>query len=209
MKRLFTVIIALACVAAAFAQTPEEILSRMEEEMEKHMDEGLIMTISTKVPVVGTVTMKNYSLGNKTRSESKLMGTDVVVFTDGETEWTYYSKTNKVKIERIGSTGSSEGGDEEMFSDISDGYDLTLTKETDDAWYLTCKKSKTNQDKDMPKTIELVIAKGTYYPKLLKAKVSGITFSMRDVSFGVSEDYVTFRLSDYPGVTVEDERNKK
>ena len=32
---------------------------------------------------------------------------------------------------------------------------------------------------------------------------------MRDVSFGVSEDYVTFRLSDYPGATVEDERNKK
>ena len=91
---------------------------------------------------------------------------------------------------------------------ITDDFDVTLTKETADAWYLTCKKSKNCTDPDVPKTMDLVVSKGTYYPKLLKAKISGVSVAMRDVSFGVKEDYVTFRLSDYPGAKVEDNRGK-
>lgn len=211
MKRLFVSLAATVALAVtAFAQTPEDIIARMEEEMNKHMDEGLIMTVTTKMPIVGSVSMKNYSLGNKMRSETTLLGVDAVIFTDGVTEWTYISKSNKIEIRDFSDTGdgASEGGDEEMFSGITEGYDVTLAKETDDAWYFTCKKMKTNTDKDAPKSMELVVAKRTYYPMLLKAKVSGVTLRLSDVSFGVTEKFVTFNLSDYPGATIEDKRGK-
>lgn len=60
------------------------------------------------------------------------------------------------------------------------------------AWYLQCKKIKTNTNKDDPKTMGLVVAKGTYHPISLSAKVSGITVTMCDLSFNVSEKQVTF-----------------
>ena len=210
MRKVWTIIAAIGWAVAALAQTPQEIIARMEDEMNKHMDEGLIMTVTTKMPLVGTVSMKNYTLGSKMRSESTLMGMDVTIFNDGTTEWTYIPKANKVKIEDadIDSADATEGGDEELFSGITEGYDVTLTKETADAWYFTCKKMKTNTEKDAPKSMELVVSKGTYYPKLLKAKVSGVALSLSDVSFGVKEPFVTFNLSDYPGATVEDNRGK-
>lgn len=209
MKKIFTPIAILFCSLAAMAQTPEEIVNRMEKTLEEHEDEGIIMTIETKMPLVGTIALKTYTLGDKMRSEGKLMGIDVIIFSDGVTEWTYTSKNNKITIEdESPSSDSSEGGDEEMFFGITDDFDVTLSKETADAWYLTCKKSKNCTDPDVPKTMDLVVSKGTYYPKLLKAKISGVSVAMRDVSFGVKEDYVTFRLSDYPGAKVEDNRGK-
>jgi len=211
MKKMICLLSVIACCLAAFAQTPQEIVARMESEMDKHESEGMIMTVATKMPIVGTVTMKNYILGDKMRSETKLLGQDVIMFTDGVTEWTCMPKANKIKITNHGessSSGSSEN-ESEMFSDITDGYDLTLSRETADAWYFTCKKSKSNKDKDAPKTIDLAVSKGTYYPKLLKAKASGITITLSDVSFGVDEKFVTFNLNDYPGAEVEDAREKK
>ena len=54
--------------------------------------------------------------------------------------------------------------------------------------------------------MDLVVAKGTYYPISLSTKQSGITVTMRDVTFGVSDKQVTFNIADYPGVKVKDER---
>lgn len=207
-KTLLTLAVALLGMTA-LAQTTEEIISRMEAALDAHESEGVIMTVSTKIPVLGTVTMKTYTLGDKMRSESTLMGVDVITFTDGVTEWTYTPKNNKVKITDDKSGDSSEEGDVEMFSGITDGYDVNLTKETDDAWYFTCKKQKTNKNKDDPKTVELVIAKETYYPMLLKTKMSGVTLILRDIAFGVKEEFVTFDINNYPGAVVEDARGEK
>ena len=54
--------------------------------------------------------------------------------------------------------------------------------------------------------MDLVVAKGTYMPISLSAKVSGITITMRDLDFNVTEKDVTFNQADYPGVKVVDER---
>jgi hypothetical protein len=43
-------------------------------------------------------------------------------------------------------------------------------------------------------------------PVSLKAKVSGIEITMRNISYGVTEKQVTFNANDYPGVTIEDKR---
>ena len=93
-----------------------------------------------------------------------------------------------------------------MRDSVTEGYDVFLKKETDQAWYLQCKKNKSNTNKDDPKTMDLVIAKGTYHPISLSARVSGITVTMRDLGFNVTEKEVTFNKADYPGVTIVDKR---
>ena len=205
MKKLLSIIFFVAMAAVAVAQTPQEIISRMETEMEKHEKEGIIMTVDAKISILGTVTTKTYSLGDKMRSEGKMMGIEIITWTDGNTEWSYNSKTNEVKISTQEESSETEG-DAEMFSDITDGYDVTIDKETDKAWYLLCKKSKSNKDKDDPKKIELAIAKKTYMPISLKTKMSGVTITMRDISFGVTEKQVTFDAKNYPGVKIVDKR---
>ena len=199
--------IALACAFTAMAQSAEEIISRMEAEMEKHEKDGLIMVIDVKVPVLGTMTTKTYSLGNYYRIDATVMGVDAYTYSDGKTQWTYIPKKNLIEIEDENPDNPTDEGDAEMFSGITDGYDVSIEKETADAWYILCKKSKTNTDKDDPKTINLVVAKATYYPVSLKAKVSGMTITLRDVSFGVSEEMVTFDINDYPDATIKDKRS--
>lgn len=205
MKKLLSIIFFVAMAAVAVAQTPQEIISRMETEMEKHEKEGIVMTVDAKISIFGTVTTKTYSLGDKMRSEGKIMGIEIITWTDGKTEWSYNSKTNEVKISTQEESSETEG-DAEMFSDITDGYDVTIDKETDKAWYLLCKKSKSNKDKDDPKKIELAIAKKTYMPISLKTKMSGVTITMCDISFGVTEKQVTFDAKNYPGVKIVDKR---
>ena len=205
MKQLVTFLSAIAFAFAALAQTPEEIVSRMEAEMDKHENDGIIMTVDVKVPVLGTMTTKTYSLGNKIRIEGKMMGVEIVTWTDGETEWSYNSKTNTIEITREKAKDTAEG-DAEMFQGLTDGYDVSISKETADAWHILCKKSKTNTDKDDPKTINLVVAKSNYYPLSLSAKISGVSMTLRDISFGVPEKQVTFNPGDYPTAKIEDKR---
>lgn len=205
LKRLFSIICFLGMAGILVAQTPQEILSRMDAEMDKHDKEGIIMTVDAKVPILGTMTTKTYTLGDKTRIEANMMGVDIITWTDGETAWSYNSKKNEVEISKQKESSESEG-DAEMFNGITEGYDVTITKETAKTWELLCKKSKSNKDKDAPKKMELVVAKGTYMPVSLKTKVSGIGITMRNISFGVSEKQVTFNVNDYPGATIVDKR---
>ena len=202
MKKLVLAFMAvLVAVMAAVAQTPKEIVDRMEATMNAHEKEGVIMTVDLKLLIVGTTTSKSYMLGDKTRVEMKMMGVQIITWSDGEKDWTYISKDNTLTIEK--SKGdASEAGDTEMFSGITDGYDVTLKKETADAWYFLCKKSKRNKEKDDPKTIDLVISKKNYYPLSLKASVSGMTMTMREISFGVTEADVTCDPSKFPGVKI-------
>lgn len=210
MKKIVTFLfgaIFFGLALTAYAQTPQEIVDRMEEAMETHEPEGIVMIIDVKIPIVGNMTTKSYSLGDKLRVEAKMLGVELITWSDGTTEWTYNSKSNEVEIDNDSGSAAEDSGDTEMFSGITDGYDLSIQKETADAWYLKCKKSKTNTDKDAPKTIDLVIAKGTYYPISLSTKVSGVSMSMREISFGVPESMVTFNINDYPDAKVVDKRN--
>lgn len=202
MKKLVLTFGAIfAALVAALAQTPKEIVDRMEAQMNEHEKEGVIMMVDLKLPIVGTTTTKSYTLGGKTRVEMKVRGIQFISWDDGETSWSYVSKDNSLTIEK--SKGSSdEAGDTEMFSGITDGYDVTLKKETADAWYFLCKKSKNNTDKDDPKTMDLVVSKKNYYPLSLKASVFGMTMTMRDIQFGVTEADVTCDPAKFPGVKI-------
>ncbi|MDT3366879.1 MAG: hypothetical protein LIQ26_06380, partial [Bacteroidota bacterium] len=161
MKRFFTILAAvIICIpaaalwsVAALAQTPMEIIDRMEAELNKHDDsEGVRMTIDLKVPIVGTMTSRCYTLGDKARMEVKMAGMSIITWTDGVTEWTYTDKTNTVTIKKAGVDSEPEG-DMDLFDGITDGYNVSLRKEDAKAWYLLCKKSRANKDKDAPKSL--------------------------------------------------------
>lgn len=207
MKKLFAFISALALAVASFAQTPEEIVDRMSEAMEQLENTGLRMTMDIKIPILGTMSTVAWSLGDKMRMEAEAMGKKIITWMDNDTEWTYTAEDNTVTIQnRDAKKPSSEQENMKMLDSVTEGYDVFLKKETDTAWYIQCKKNKTNTNKDDPKTMDLVVAKGTYHPISLSARVSGITVTMRDLGFNVNEKEVTFNKADYPGVTIVDKR---
>ncbi len=208
MKRILTFICALVLTTAAFAQTPEEIVVEMGKAMEKYeVTDGFAMVMEMKIPILGTFASAVKSWGDKMRMEMDVKGEQVITYIDGDTEWDYNVKEKVIKIKKRDVTKKSkEEENMKMFQSATDGYDVTISKETDKAWYLRCKKSRSNTNKDDPKNMDLVIAKGTYMPLSLSAKVSGITITMRDLNFNVTEKDVTFNQADYPGVKIVDER---
>lgn len=207
MKRIVILVTALVLSAVTFAQTPQEIIANMEAEMEKYPGDAVIMTMDLKMPILGTMSTRTWTVGNKIRLEGEAKGTKVITWIDDITQWTYNSKDNQIVIEKH-QPSKDEGGQDDLklFTGITEGYDVTITKETEDAWYMLCKKSKTNKDKDAPKKMDLVVAKGTYMPISISAKLSGVGMTIRDISFDVTEKDVTFDPDAYPGVQIVDKR---
>lgn len=207
MKKLLSIITFIAFAGIAMAQTPEEIISRMEAEMDKHKNEGLAMTMDLKIPIVGTVSSRTYAVGEKYRIEMSKDGNQSISWSDGQTDWNYDSEKNEVVIKKHEAKEKTETeGDAKMFDGIAEGYDVKLEKETSETWQFRCKRSKSNPDKDAPKKMTLIIAKGTYMPVSLSASVSLITITMRDLVYGVTEEQVTFNPKDYPNATIVDKR---
>ena len=205
MKRLLCFLTCLSLSVVAMAQTAEEILEKMDAIFSQHENDGVIMTVQTKVPIVGTVTMKVYTLGDKSRMETRMMGSTLITWDDGVTEWEYNPKDNELEIAHS-KPSSDTDGDADMFTGVTDGYDVSIKKETADAWHIQCKKSKTNTNKDDPKNIEIVVAKGTYHPVSLSTKMEGLRLTMKDISFGVTENQVTFDPKKYASAKVVDKR---
>ena len=207
MKKFLTILCALALSAAAFAQTAEEIVARMDAQMNEIETDGFSMTMEIKIPILGSMSTRAYTKGDNLRMEAEVMGEKVITWQSADTEWTYTPAKNTIEIENHTSEKKSDEQENmQMFHDTTEGYDLSIKKETADAWYILCKKNKSNKDKDAPKTMDLVVAKGSYYPMSLSAKVKGITVTMRDLGFDVTDADVTFDPSQYPGVEIVDKR---
>jgi len=209
MKRIFICIAALFLSAAALsAQTPEEIVKNMEAQMEKADQAGLAVTLDLKIPIIGTTSARMHILGDKSRTDITIKDQKSTMWMDGNTMWTWTSSPTQNEVVVENKTASSSSGEDnlKLAEGITDGYDLTLTKETADAWYFNCKKSKNNTDKDDPKTMTLAVEKGTYMMKELSTKVKGISIALRDSKLGVSESDVTFDISKCPGAKLTDKR---
>ena len=208
MKRLFAIISFIALATTAMAQTAEEIVSRMNAEISKHNEsEGFAITMDMKIILVGTISSRSYILGDKMRIEANKDGKDFITWSDGKTEWSYDPEKNEIEITNAKPKEKSEAeSDTKMFTGITDGYDVKIDKETPTEWHIRCKRSKSNPDKDAPKKMDLVVAKGTYWPVSLSTSVTAASVTMRDISFGETEEQVTFNSKDYPGVTIVDKR---
>ena len=208
MKKIIAIISFIALATSAMAQTAEEIITRMDAEMSKHNEsEGFAMTMDMKIILIGTISSRSYILGDKMRIEANKDGKDFVTWSDGKTEWSYDSEKKEIEITNAKPKEKSEAeSDTKMFTGITEGYDVKIDKETPTEWHIRCKRSKSNPDKDAPKKMDLVVAKGTYWPVSLSTSVTAATVTMRDLSFGVTEKQVTFDEKDYPGVKIVDKR---
>lgn len=208
MKRLLAIISFIALATTAMAQTAEEIVSRMNAEISKHNEsEGFAITMDMKIILVGTISSRSYILGDKMRIEANKDGKDFITWSDGKTEWSYDSETNEIEIKNAKPKEKSDkDSNTKMFKDVTEGYDVRIDKETATEWHIRCKRSKSNPDKDAPKRMDLVVAKGTYWPVSLTTSVTAASVTMRDISFGVTESQVTFNEKDYPGVKIVDKR---
>lgn len=208
MKKIIAIISFIALATSAMAQTAEEIITRMDAEMSKHNEsEGFAMTMDMKIIFIGTISSRSYILGDKMRIEANRDGKDFITWSDGKTEWSYDSEKNEIEITNAKPKEKSEAeSDTKMFTGITDGYDVKIDKETPTEWHIRCKRSKSNPDKDAPKKMDLVVAKGTNWPVSLSTSVTAATVTMRDLSFGVTEKQVTFDEKDYPGVKIVDKR---
>ena len=208
MKKLIAIISFIALATTAMAQTAEEIVSRMNAEISKHNEsEGFAITMGMMIILVGTISSRSYILGDKMRLEANKDGKDFVTWSDGKTEWSYDSETNEIEITNAKPREKTDkDSNTKMFKDVTEGYDVRIDKETATEWHIRCKRSKSNPDKDAPKRMDLVVAKGTYWPVSLTTSVTAASVTMRDISFGVTEEQVTFNSKDYPGVTIVDKR---
>lgn len=98
MKRLALVLFALAALAfSGFAQTADEIVARMEKEVARGEKEGVAMTMTMIIPLVGEIVTKMKVIGDDTRSVVKMKEEDMVIWTDkttitGETDATWSLK---------------------------------------------------------------------------------------------------------------------
>ena len=208
MKIIIAIISFIALATAAMAQTAEEIVSRMEAEMSKHNEsEGFAMTMDIKIILIGTMSSRSYVLGDKMRIEANRDGKDFVTWSDGKTEWNYDSEKNEIEITNAKpKEKTNTDGDTKLFKDITAGYDIKIDKETATEWHIRCKRSRSNPDKDAPKRMDLVVAKETYWPVSLSTSVTAASVTMRDISFGVTEEQVTYNPKEFPNATIVDKR---
>ena len=208
MKKFIISALFLALSLTAFAQTATEIVERMDKKISAFDEkDGVGFVMEMKIPILGTFSAKTESRGDKLRMEMQKGDVHSINWSDGTTQWDYDVTKNEIVITNVDKKKDSKTeGDAELFKGICDGYDVSLDKETDKFWFIKCKKSKTNMEKDDPKTMDLIVEKGTYNPKSLSAKLKGITITMRDLAYEIPESRVTFNPADYPTAIIVDKR---
>ena len=198
----------LVFALAALAQTPQEILGKMGEVMNVDPSVGVALTTDVKIPILGKVSTRVYTLGEKSRMDMNIKGKKVITWIDGVTTYVYDGSEITIEDWKEGK-GSESQGNLELAENITSGYDVQLQEETDKYWEFRCVKRKDNPDKDAPKKMTVSVWKGSYKLRALTATVKGIAVTMRNVSFGVKEKDVTFDPSQYPDVKIVDKRGKK
>ena len=212
MKKILLFVCALVWAISSFAQTGLEILNRMNERINSHDADGVSMFIDVKIPVLGTVTTKTMHLGNNTRMEIEVSGEKIITFLEDTIQWVYIPAANEASIlgssQKSNNPAADSGMDIGLFNDVADGYDISIKSENLVKWELACKKKRSNPDKDAPKNITIEVRKETYHPLSFSSKMMGLTFTMRDFTFGVTEDQVTFNPDNYPGITITDKREQ-
>ena len=213
MRKILCTLIAFVWVTSSLAQTGLEILNRMNERINSHDADGVSMFIDIKIPVLGTVTTKTLHLGDKTRMEIDVSGEKIITFLEDTIQWVYIPSKNEAS--KLGSTQKSNnpaadsGMNIGLFNDVAEGYDISIKSENLVKWELACKKKRSHPDKDAPKNITIEVRKETYNPLSFSSKIMGLTFTMRDFTFGVSEDQVVFNPDNFPGVRIVEQQDSK
>ena len=208
MKRFFTLLLtALLASSTLSAQTPEEIIARMDRETDRFDAEGFSMVMEIRLPILGAFATTVYTRGDKYKMVTTVKDETVINWSDGVTDWQYEPSKNEVTIEprKAGTTSDAESN-KKMIDSVTQGYDVRLKGQTDEVWQFRGTKSRDNTDKDDPKNMDLVVSKSTYLPVSIKASMHGVTVTLRDFGVGIDEKDITFDPAQYPGAKITDKR---
>lgn len=203
-KVVISILAALLTASVLFAQTPEEIIARMNKETDRFNQEGFSMVMDMKLPILGTFSTKMSILGDKYKAMVEVRGEKAYTWSDGVTDWVYDASENELTIKKA--TPSEAKGSVTALHNVTEGYDVTLKKETPEAWHFLCTKSKTNTKKDDPKRMDMVVSKATYLPISHSTSMKGVTVTLHDFAIGVTEAEVAFDPSLCPNAKIIDER---
>ena len=207
-KILVSLFAALLAVSSLLAQTPEEIVAKMNQECTRFDTEGVYMVMDMKLPILGTYSTQMYMLGDKFKGVVDVKGDVSIMWSDNITDWDYDVSKNELTIKQANLSDKSEdaGDNVKALRNVTEGYEVKLKKETAEAWYFVCTKSKDNTNKDDPKKMDLVVSKATYLPISTTVKEKGVTVTMRDFAIGVTEEQVTFDSAKYANAKIIDKR---
>lgn len=206
-KVLFSLFAMLLAASALLAQTQEEILAKMNQECDRFETEGFSVVMDMKLPILGTFSTQMYTLGDKFKGVVNAKGETSIMWSDSITDWDYDVSKNELTITNAKPSEDTEADDNvKVLKNVTEGYDVKLKKETADAWYFVCTKSKDNTNKDDPKKMDLVVSKATYLPVSTTIKEKGVTVTMRDFAVGVTEEQVTFDPAKYAKAKIIDKR---
>ena len=209
MKKILVSLFAtLLAVSTLLAQTPEEIVAKMNQECTRFDTEGVYVVMDMKLPILGTYSTQMYMLGDKFKGVVDVKGDVSIMWSDNITDWDYDVSKNELTIKQANLSDKSEdaGDNVKALRNVTEGYDVKLKKETAEAWYFVCTKSKDNTNKDDPKKMDLVVSKTTYLPISTTVKEKGVTVTMRDFAIGVTEEQVTFDPAKYANAKIIDKR---
>ena len=207
-KFLVTLFATLIAASTLLAQTPEEIVAKMNQECTRFDTEGVSMVMDMKLPILGTYSTQMYILGDKSKAVLDVKGDVSIIWSDNITDWDYDVSKNELTIKPANPSDKNEdaGDNVKAMRNVTEGYDVKLKKETADAWYFVCTKSKDNTNKDDPKKMDLAVSKTTYLPISTTVKEKGVTVTMRDFAIGVTEEQVTFDPAKYANAKIIDKR---
>ena len=209
MKKILVSLFAtLLAASTLLAQTPEEIVAKMNQECTRFDTEGVYVVMDMKLPILGTYSTQMYMLGDKFKGVVDVKGDVSIMWSDNITDWDYDVSKNELTIKQANLSDKSEdaGDNVKALRNVTEGYDVKLKKETAEAWYFVCTKSKDNTNKDDPKKMDLVVSKTTYLPISTTVKEKGVTVTMRDFAIGVTEEQVTFDPAKYANAKIIDKR---
>lgn len=206
-KTITTLFAALIAATTLFAQTPDEIIAKMDQEVARFEKEGVNMVMDIKIPFLGTYSTEMHILGNMYKAILLVKDNTSITWSDGTTTWDYDESENQLTISPAKQSGNTEAkSNMKMLDGVTEGYDVKLKKETDQAWEFVCTKSKTNTKKDDPKKMNLIVSKTSYLPLSVSASEKGVKITMRDFSVGVTEESIRFDPSEYQNAKIVDKR---
>ena len=219
MKKSFFTVLSLVCSMTVFAQTANEIVSQMEQYVNSHLQEGISFAIDKELVYVDSYSTATSQVEVK---ESKLSSGSIFIYdnkmrvdSDNGTEyidldinrkWFVSSGNNEVQFEITGQ------GDINRMDDYYSGllfirpaYRFTIKDQTDDTWTIYGKRKLLTRYNDVVKEIVLTVRKDTYQPvsvalyDVMDGKPFDVTEITRkeDITFGVTQNQVTFNAADY------------
>ena len=125
MKRSFLIICFIGAMIASMnlrAQTPEEVVERMNAELRKGDSLGMTFDFVMSIPILGEFKSTNYTLGDKLRVDLIDKDKKTINWSDGTTEWEYDSEKNEVKITNAKpKEENTNSGDANLVTGVSEG----------------------------------------------------------------------------------------